>query len=114
MAKHRNSISTYEWATTEAIDQEPGDERSQEEPGVQETSHEPRSVGVKSETGLEQSAGVICSIVSIGQPLLSNAFQLTNQGIDATKLLEDLDTASDEESSARVDDCGKLSASYKL
>ena len=114
MAKRQDSISTYEWATTKAIDQEPGNERSQEEPGVQETCHQAGSVGVKPETGLEQSAGVICSIVSIGQPLLRNAFQLTDQGIDATELLEDLDTASDEESSARVDDCGKLSASYKL
>jgi hypothetical protein len=32
-------VVTHQWATTEAIDQEPGDERSEEEPGVQETGH---------------------------------------------------------------------------
>jgi hypothetical protein len=50
---------TYQRTTAEAVNQEPRNERSQEEPGVQETSHETGEIGVEAETVLEQGAGVV-------------------------------------------------------
>jgi hypothetical protein len=44
---------THQWTATEAIDQEPGNERSEEEPGVQETGHQARGVGIETKTILE-------------------------------------------------------------
>jgi len=65
-AGHRSNC-THQWATTKAVDQEPRNKRSQEEPCIEETSHETRSIGVEAETVLEQCAGVICTIVRIEQ-----------------------------------------------
>jgi hypothetical protein len=52
-------LLTHQRTTAEAIDQEPRNERSQEKPGVQETSHETRKISVEAETVLEQGAGVV-------------------------------------------------------
>jgi hypothetical protein len=54
-------LLTHQRTTAEAIDQEPRNEGSQEEPGVQETCHETGKVCVETETVLEQGAGVICT-----------------------------------------------------
>jgi hypothetical protein len=62
-AKRRKAVLlTHQWTTAEAVNQEPRNERSQEEPGVQETSHETGKVRVEAETVLEQGAGIICTI----------------------------------------------------
>jgi hypothetical protein len=113
-ARYEELIDTHQWPTTKTIDQEPWDKRSEEEPCVQETGHQAGSVGVKTKTLLEQSAGVVCSIIRIGRCFLKNGFRLTDQGIDATKLLEDLDTASDEEPPARVDDYERMVSSIQV
>jgi len=60
---------TYQRTATIAVDQEPRDERSQEEPRVEEPSHESGSVCIEAETVLEQSAGIICTVVRIGHAL---------------------------------------------
>jgi hypothetical protein len=62
-AKRRKAVLlTHQRTTAEAVNQEPRNERSQEEPGVQETSHETGKVRVEAETVLEQGAGIICTI----------------------------------------------------
>jgi hypothetical protein len=53
---------TYQRTTAEAVNQEPRNERSQEEPGVQESRHETGKVFVEAETLLEQGAGVVYTI----------------------------------------------------
>jgi hypothetical protein len=105
------SMSSYQWATAEAIDQEPGNERCQEEPGVKEASHQTRSVCVKAKTVLEQCAGVICHVVRIVYAQERIIHQLTDQSVDTTKLLEDLNAASNKETSAGVNHCARIVSS---
>jgi hypothetical protein len=62
-AKRRKAVLlTHQRTTAEAVNQEPRNERSQEEPGVQETSHKTGKVRVEAETVLEQGAGIIYTI----------------------------------------------------
>lgn len=49
----------YERATSDAVDQEPRNERSQEEPSVEISRHQTGKVRVKAQTLLEESAGVV-------------------------------------------------------
>lgn len=50
---------TYQRTTSDTIDQEPRDERSQEEPSVEISRHQTGKVRVKAQTLLEESAGVV-------------------------------------------------------
>ena len=82
---HQADHGQQKRTTTNSVDQEPGDERSQEEPSVQESRHETREVRSEAQTLLEQCAGVV------------------DECVDTSKLLEGLDTASDEESASALD-----------
>lgn len=47
---------TYQWTSTNAIDQKPWDERSDEEPRLEVPAHERRHMGVEADRLLKQSA----------------------------------------------------------
>lgn len=50
---------TYQRTTSDTVDQEPRNERSQEEPSVEISRHQTGKVRVKAQTLLEESAGVV-------------------------------------------------------
>lgn len=82
---HQADHGQQERTTANSVDQEPGNERSQEEPSVQESRHEAGEVRSKAQTVLEQGAGIV------------------DECIDTSKLLEGLDAASNEESASALD-----------
>jgi hypothetical protein len=67
---------SYQGSSSNAIDQEPGDERSQEEPCLQETGHEGRHVRAEANAVLEESACIICKAQVSLQEDRCNAFPL--------------------------------------
>jgi len=82
---HQTDHGQQKRTTTNSVDQEPGNERGQEEPSVQESRHESREVRSEAQTLLEQGTRVV------------------DECVDTSKLLEGLDTASDEESASALD-----------
>jgi len=84
-AGHQADHGEQQWTTSDTIDEGPWNERSGEEPGVEEAGHESRHVRVEAQTLLEQGTGVV------------------DQRVDTTKLLEDLDSTSDQETALALD-----------
>lgn len=84
-AGHDGDHGEQQWATSDAVDEGPWNERSGEEPGVEETGHESGHVRVEAQTLLEESTRVV------------------DKSVDTTELLEDLDTTSDQETALALD-----------
>lgn len=82
---HERDHAEEEWTATDAVDEEPGDERGEEEPGVEDSRHESGEFTAEVEGVLEEGAGVV------------------NESVDAAELLENLNAAGDEESATRLD-----------
>lgn len=82
---HQANHGQQKRTTTNPVNQEPGDEGSQEEPCIQEARHETREMTIKAKTLLEESARVV------------------DQCVNTTQLLECLDAASNQESASALD-----------
>src|SRR5438045_3525978 len=82
---HERDHGQEQRAAADAVDEEPGNEAGEEEPGLQEAGHEAGKVLVEADRFVEEGAAVV------------------DDGVDSAELLEDLDGARDEKAAARVE-----------